>query len=160
KNIEGELASLREERGVISSDFSVHGGPVKYIQELNKRIGKAREEQKLIARRFGETAADFTAAKSKQAAQKKLFARIITNDDTLTLEKIKIVRKTIRDYDTEIKKLTAAIAIDEEKAAIEKLRKSIEDQKKRIAAAEAAIAEAEDRIAKAETHITELEKDL
>jgi chromosome segregation ATPase len=160
KNIEEELVSLREERGKISGVFSAHGGPVKYIQELGKNISKARAAQKLIARRFGEAAYDFSAAGTKSAAKKKPFTDIVTGDDKQILEKIKLVRSTISDYDEQIKKLTAAIAIDEERAVIEKMQKSIADQKKRITAAEETITEAEGRIVSSEKHISELEKDL
>jgi predicted nucleic acid-binding Zn-ribbon protein len=150
ETLKTELVRLRSERGKLSSTFAVEGGALKRIQSLERHIAYVKGELKTVYRRFGEEAADPAGVAG--------FAHLFNDDDKPALEKSELARKTIGEYDREIEKLKAAIAIDDEKAGIEKMRRSIQDHQDRIKAGEEAIADLEARIAGAEKHITELER--
>jgi chromosome segregation ATPase len=145
-----ELAQFRSERRKLSSAFSAEGGAVKRIQGLERHIAYVKDELKAVYRRFGEAAAEPARAED--------FAHVLNADDKPVLEKVELVRETIGEYCREIEKLKTAIAIDDEKAGIEKMQKSIRDHLERIRAAQESIADLEERIARAEKHITELER--
>ncbi|GHT71299.1 hypothetical protein FACS1894110_24150 [Spirochaetia bacterium] len=151
----GELAELKGERRKISDAFGAEGGPVKRIQGLERHIAHVRLDLKQVYRRFGE-AVSFQA-ETPETELGKRFASILTDDDKPVLEKIELLRSTVNDYEIQIEKLKAAIAIDEEKAFVEKMKKNIEDHRDKIKTAESAIAELEGRIAESEKHIKELE---
>ncbi|GHV50129.1 hypothetical protein AGMMS49579_03210 [Spirochaetia bacterium] len=156
--VAGELAELKGERRKISDTFGAEGGPVKRIQGLEKHIAHVRGDLKQVYRQFGE-AASFQA-EAPETELGKCFASILTDDDKPVLEKIALLRSTAASYAWQIEKLKAAIAIDDEKAVVEKLKKAIEDYRERIKTAESAITELEDRIADSEKHIKELESRL
>jgi hypothetical protein len=145
-----ELARLRSERGKLSGSFAAEGGAVRRIQGLERHIAHIKGELKTVYRCFGEKVADPAGAAG--------FSYLLNHDDDPTLEKLELARKNIGEYDREIEKLKTAIAIDDEKAGIEKMRKSIQDHQDRIRAGGEAIADLEGRIAGAEKHITELER--
>ncbi|GHV92806.1 hypothetical protein AGMMS50268_33090 [Spirochaetia bacterium] len=147
-----DLAALKGERRRIGNAFGAEGGPVKRIQGLEKHIAHIRGELKLVYRSFGEAASGADTGKQ--------FASILTPDDTPALEKIALLRGTVADYEIQIEKLKIAIAIDDEKAVVEKLNRGIEEYRERIQSAESAIAELEGRIAGSEQHIKELERRL
>ncbi|MDR2258942.1 MAG: hypothetical protein LBE14_07320 [Treponema sp.] len=150
QNLTEELAGLREERRKLGGVFGAEGGPARQIQGLERHINHIRQELKTLYRRFGEQA--------EEGQHKKQFASLFYEDDTQVLDKIKLVRKTIGDYDGEIKKLKASLEIDAEKAEIEKMKKAVEEQRARIAAAEKNIGELEGRIQETQQRIGELEK--
>jgi chromosome segregation ATPase len=150
QTLAGELAELGGERRKLGGAFGVEGGPARQIQGLERHIGSIRQELKAVYRRFGEQAAD--------GDHKKRFAALFYADDKQVLDKITLIRKTIADYDQEIEKQKASLAVDAELAAIEKFKSAVEDQRDRIAAAEARIAELEGRMCEAKEHIKELEK--
>ncbi|MDR2144826.1 MAG: hypothetical protein LBP29_10705 [Treponema sp.] len=150
ETLKEELAQLRSERGKLNSAFAAEGGAVRRIQGLERHIAHINDELRIVYRRFGEEAADPAKAAD--------FAHVLNDDDKPVLEKSELVRKTVGECDREIEKLKTAIAIDEEKAAVEKMRKSIRDHQDRIRAAEEAIGDLEKRIARAEEHIGELER--
>jgi predicted nucleic acid-binding Zn-ribbon protein len=150
ETLKEELAQFRTERKKLNSTFAAEGGAVKRIQGLERHIGHVKNELRIVYRRFGKAATDPVKAAD--------FAHLFNDEDRTVLEKADLARKTIGEYDREIEKLKTAIAIDEEKTAIEKMRKSIQDHRGRIGAAEKAIADLEERIAGAEKHITELER--
>ncbi|MDR3191629.1 MAG: hypothetical protein LBT87_01035 [Treponema sp.] len=150
ETLKEELARLRSERRKLSGAFAAEGGAVRRIQGLERHIAHIKDELKIVYRRFGEEAADPARAAD--------FAHALNDDDKPVLEKSELVRKTIGEYDREIEKLKTAMAIDDEKAAVEKMRKSIQDHRDRIKACQEAIADLEGRIAGAEEHIAELER--
>jgi chromosome segregation ATPase len=150
ETLKEDLAQLRSERKKLNSAFAAEGGAVRRIQGLERHIAHIKDELKIVYRRFGEAAADPAKAAD--------FAHLFNDDDKPVLEKSGLARKTIGEYDREIEKLKTAMAIDDEKAAIEKMRKSIQDHQDRIKAAGEAIADLEGRIAGAEKHIAELER--
>jgi predicted nucleic acid-binding Zn-ribbon protein len=145
-----ELGRLRSERRKLDSAFAAEGGAVRRIQGLERHIAHVKGELRIVYRRFGEDAADPARAAD--------FARLLKDDDKIVLEKTELAKKTIGEYDREIEKLKTAIAIDDEKAGIEKMRKSIQDHRDRIRAGEEAIGDLEGRIAGAEKRIAELER--
>jgi chromosome segregation ATPase len=147
-----ELARLKGERRRIGNAFGAEGGPLKRIQVLEKHIAHIRGELRQVCCCFGEAVSD-SGAEGR-------FAPILVPEDSPVLEKIALLRSTVADYEIQIEKLKTAIAIDEEKAAIEKLKKGIEDYRGRIKSAENAVAELEGRIAESESHIKELERRL
>jgi hypothetical protein len=151
----GELAALKGERRRIGNAFGAEGGPAKRVQSLGKHIAHVRGDLKGVYRQFGE-AASFQA-ETPETELGKRFASILTGDDKPVLEKIALLRATTASYAWQIEKLKAAIAIDEEKALIEKLKKGIEDHQNKIKTSENAITELEGRIAGSEKHIKELE---
>ncbi|GHT58795.1 hypothetical protein FACS1894109_13580 [Spirochaetia bacterium] len=150
-----ELVALRGERRKISDAFGTEGGPVKRIQGLEKHIAHVQGDLKQVYRQFGE-AVSFQAEVPETELGKRI-ASILTDDDKPVLEKIALLRATAASYVRQIEKLKAAIAIDDEKALIEKMKKNIEDHQDKIKTAESVIAELEDRIAGSEKHIKELE---
>ncbi|GHU72293.1 hypothetical protein FACS189450_09820 [Spirochaetia bacterium] len=150
-----ELTALRGERRKINDTFGAGGGPVKRIQGLEKHIAHVRGDLKQIYRQFGE-AVSFQAEALETELGKRV-ASILTDDDKPVLEKIALLRASAASCAWQIEKLKAAIAIDEEKALVEKMKKNIEDHKDKIKTAESAITELEGRIAGSEKHIKELE---
>jgi chromosome segregation ATPase len=149
-DIAADLALLREERRKIGDAFGAEGGPVKRIQGLEKHIGHIREELRKVSLNFGVQAADLSL--------REQFAGILTADHLLLLEEIKKGRDVIGDYEGRIEKLKASLAIDAEKAEIEKLNRAIEEHKQRIAAGEKSIADLENRIETANRRIGDLSR--
>jgi chromosome segregation ATPase len=145
-----ELERLREERRRLGTVFGAEGGPVRRIQNLEKHIAYIRSELKLVYCRLGEQAAD--------ESQGPRFAAVLAPEDQRVLEIAREGKETIAGYDREIEKLKTAIAIDEEKAEIEKMKRAIEEQRQKIATAEGRIEELRARIDDAESRIGELSK--
>lgn len=144
-----DLAELRENRRKTAADTEIRGGPLKGIQELEKHIGRIKEELAALYRRFGEAAA---------AGAKKRFASLLHEDDQPSLGKIALIRKTVRDYDGEIERLQASLAVDEAKGEVRRLEKAVTEQRNRIAAAETVIAEYTQKIQETQARIEELAK--
>lgn len=147
---EEKLAGLREERRKLGAETGAAGGPVRRIRGLEKRTGEIRQELKTVCRRFGEAAAE--------PGNKKPFAALLDGEDRQSLEKIALIRKTVRDYDGEIETLRASLAVDDQKQEIEKLEKALAEQRDRIAAAEMVIAGYTQKIKDAQARIAELAK--
>jgi chromosome segregation ATPase len=157
--LEEELAKLREEHRDISAALNTGGGPVRHIRNLEKQRSRVKEELKALYRRFGGEAAD-SAGSRTGSADRKRFAGLFHDDDKQTLEKIRVIQRTVEDYDGEIEKLQASLAVDEQKAEIAKLEKAVAEQQDRIAAAEEAVAGYNRRIEEAKLRIEELSAKL
>jgi DNA repair exonuclease SbcCD ATPase subunit len=155
RDLEEDMAKLREERRTISAAFNTKGGPVRHIQDLEKQKSRVKQALKTLYRRFGGEAADSADFRTGSAGSKR-FAFLFNDDDQQTLEKIRVIRKTVEDYDGEIEKLKASLAVDEQKAEIAKLEKAVAEQRDRIAAAEDAIAGYNRRMEDARARIEEL----
>jgi hypothetical protein len=145
-----EIAGLREERRKIGDLFSAEGNPVKRVLNLERQIAKAKEDLRAVYRLFGAYALD--------PVWKDYYAPLLRPEDSAQCEKIDFLKKSVRDTETRIEKLKAAIAVDDEKAEIERLNRSVEDQRRKIRAAQEAITDLEQRISEAEHHIKELTK--
>jgi len=150
KDISEDLKKLQEEKRLISADFDVQGNPLKQIQSLKNHIGHARTELGILYRRVGGQAASADAP--------EFIHTLIAPEDQEVLDNATRINRSIQDNETAITRLRTALAIDEEKAKIEKYRNSIEDKKKRIDDAQKAIADLEGSITDSEKHIEELQK--
>jgi hypothetical protein len=147
-----ELAALREERRKAGFSFNAGGGPVTRIRGLEKQINRIKQDLKNLYRQFGEEAA--------AEGSKKRFAPLLNEGDKQSLEKITLLRKTLRDYDQEIEKNKTALAVDEEKKTLEKLEQTIREQRNRISGAEKIIAECTQKQEMSRARIEELSKIL
>lgn len=151
-SLSADLAFLRGEKRKAVEALGADGNPAKRIQGLEKHIAQTGDEIRAVYRSFG--------AYSLDPAWKSFYDSLFTKEDSSVLGRIKTLEESVKDTENHIEKLKAAIAIDEEKAEIEKLNANIEAQRQRIAAAEESIAEMRERIAGAEDHIKELTKIL
>ncbi|MDR0377308.1 MAG: hypothetical protein LBH70_05890 [Spirochaetaceae bacterium] len=140
------LISLKEERRRINDTFSPDGGPAKKIQSLERHIAHAREELRGVFLRHG---------REIEAASAESISPMREADEQL-LEAVYKGRQSIRDYEREIERLNASLAIDEEKAAVAKMEKSIRDHEGRIRASEETITSLTAQIKGANARIEEL----
>ncbi|MDR3173538.1 MAG: hypothetical protein LBU19_04745 [Treponema sp.] len=143
-----ELEKLREERRRLGSAFGTEGGPVRRIQNLEKHIAQIHLELKTVYRRVGE----LVIAESRGDR----FSAVLRPEDNRVLEIVERGKELIAEYGREIEKLKTAIAIDDEKAEIEKMERAIVEQRQRIAVAENRIEELNRQIDEAKAHIEEL----
>jgi hypothetical protein len=146
------ITRLKEERRHINDAFSSDGGPVKKIQTLERHIAHSREELRDVFLRYGR---EVEAASDGGAV-----VPLMEEAEIQVLEDIRKRRQSIREYNREIEKLEAAIAIDEEKAAIAKMEKTIKDHEARILASEEAITSLTAQIGGAKVRIEDLTKVL
>ena len=153
-----ELLKLREEKRAINSGFSVDGNPLKQIQSLKNHIGRIKENLRVLYRNFGAQAASTDSTADLLPELKQFIDSLIAPDDKEVLDNAARLNRAIQDDEAMIGRLRASLAIDEEKAKIEKCRKSIDDKKVRIVEAEKAIADLEDDIKDSEKNIEELQK--
>jgi chromosome segregation ATPase len=151
-----ELEKLREERRRLGSVFGAEGGPARRIQNLERRITQIHSELKLVYRRVGELVAAESRAAGPAGSPEGRFGEVLKPEDDRVLEIIGRNKELAAGYSREIEKLKTAIAIDDEKAEIEKMERAIVDQKQRIAAAEGRIGELNRQIDEARAHIEEL----
>jgi chromosome segregation ATPase len=147
-DLAAELSGLKGERKQIGDSLGAEGNPVKRINALEKHIVQMRELIKNLFCAFGAVISD--------PAGTELFISCLEPGDMDFLGKIGEKRDAVKDIDVQVEKLKAAIAIDDEKAEIEKCGKQINEQKQRIMAAERAISDLEGRIDQSEKHIEEL----
>jgi chromosome segregation ATPase len=145
-----ELERLREERRRLGTVFGAEGGPVRRVQNLEKHIAHIRLELKLVYRRAG--------GEALSESRDSRFAGVLGPEDQRVVEMAGQNKAAIAGYDREIEKLKTAIAIDGEKAGIEKMKRSIEEQRQKIGAAEGRIGDLETQIREAEARIEELSK--
>ncbi|MDR2479803.1 MAG: hypothetical protein LBD48_10900 [Treponema sp.] len=153
-----ELAKLREERRRISGSFSAEGGPLKQIQSLKGHISHVNDELAVLYRRFGALAAGIGAADGSPAERKQFVDSLIIDNDIDNLNNAARINQLILDDESAIGRLRASLAIDGEKAKIEKYRRMIDDKKLKMAQAEKDITELETDIVDSEKHIEELRK--
>ncbi|MDR2477414.1 MAG: hypothetical protein LBD18_06495 [Treponema sp.] len=162
----GKLAELREERRKISGSFNAEGGALKQIQVLKSTIGQTQERLKLMYRRLGAEAACAIPAglagggEASSQDRKQCIDSLATPDDRTSLESAARLNKSIKDDEEAIAKLQASLAIDRERAKMEKFRRQIDEKKARIADAEKDIAALAEHIRACEGYIEELQKQL
>ena len=167
-----DLETLREEKRKISGSFSAEGGPLRQIQSLKKHIARIRDELKTLYRRIGAEAASVNDAGNNTTAEpsagakpgrgspperREILGTFIDAEDQETLDSAARINRSIHSAEAEIEKLKASLAIDDEKAKIEKFRRMILDKKNKIAQAEKSIAEFEAGIRDSETTIEKLQ---
>jgi len=144
-----ELLSLKEERRKLGGGFGLESSPSNRIKGMEKRIAQVTKEFPAVYFRLGTLAA--------ASGGKEIFADFMNDDAPAVLEKAEALSSQIANEELSIRKVNAAIRIDEEKAEIERLKRAITAQQQKIAAAEDAITGIEEQISDTEQHITELE---
>ena len=153
-----DLETLREEKRKISGSFSTEGDPLKQIQNLKKHIIKIQDEMKALYMQIGREAVSVNQPSGDTpSGRREIFDVYISSEDQETLESVERAGESIRQAETEIEKLRASLAIDDEKAKIEKFRKMIQDKRNKITQAEKNIAEYENRIRDSEASIVKLQ---
>jgi septal ring factor EnvC (AmiA/AmiB activator) len=144
-----ELVSLKEERRRIGGILGTESSPSSRIKGFERRIAQITREFPAVYLKLGSLAA---ASGGKEA-----FASFLSDDAPDVLEKAETLSSQIAGEELSIRKVNAAIRVDEEKAEIEKMRRGIAAQRQKITAAEDAIASLEEQINETEQHISELE---
>ena len=145
-----DMTQLKEERRKIGGGpINIDGSPSQRIQKHQKHITQVKKEFPALHLRLGLLAAD--------AGGKEVFASFISDEDSDILKKADTLASQIEEEELNIKKLNAAITIDKEKAAIDKMGKSIAAQRQKIIEAEQAINSLEKQIAGSEQTILDLE---
>jgi len=152
RTLSQDLAELREERRKISGSFYDEGDPLKQIQTLKNHIAHIRDDLKALYRRIGAEAASIDGIERRQVID-----TLISSDDKEILDNAARINRLIHDDETAIEKLQASLAIDEEKAKIEKYRRMIQDKKDKIAQAEKSIMKYEEDIRISEASIEKLQ---
>jgi chromosome segregation ATPase len=130
---------------------------------LKNHIAQVHDELKTLYRRIAAEAISVESPVDENSSERILQRRefldsLITPDDREAVDNAVLINGTIRGGDAEIERLQASLAIDEEKAKIEKYRKMIQDKKEKIAQAEKSIAEYESDIGSAEENIKKLQE--
>ena len=154
-----ELSVLKDEKRLIAAGFGADGNPQKQIQNLKNHIGQVRDDLRVLYRNFGAQASGIMDAEI-QPERKYFIDTIVAAEDGEIIGRAGRLHQSIFEYDKSIGKLKASLAIDEEKAKIEKYLRMIEDKKKRIAECEEAIGDIEESVSESETNIQELQKEL
>ena len=166
RGLSSKLAELREERREISGSFNAEGGALKQIQVLKSAIGQTQERLKLMYRRLGAEAACAVPAglagggEASSQDRRQCIDSLATPDDRTSLESAARLNKSIKDDEAAIAKLQASLAIDRERAKIEKYQRQTEEKKARIAEAEKDIAVLAEHIQGCKRYIEELQKQL
>jgi predicted nucleic acid-binding Zn-ribbon protein len=154
-----ELSQLKDEKRMISAGFGIDGNPQKQIQSVKNHITQIREELRALYRNFGTHAAGIMD--EEISPDRKYFIdTIVTAEDGEIIGRAVRLSQSIIENDKAIGKLRASLAIDEEKAKIEKYRRSIQEKRDRIADLEKAIADLEESVGDSEKNIQELQKQL
>jgi len=162
--LSSDIAVLKEERRKINNSFSAEGGPVKHINTIRNHIASVQNELKALYRRMGAECASIEqkdaaqgGAERNPAERRQTLDSLLLPQDAEVLENASRLDKTIHDCEEEIKKLEASLAIDDEKAKIEKFRKMIQEKRDKITKAEQDIAEYEEGIRDSEAFIQKLQ---
>jgi len=157
--LSSDIAALKEERRKINSSFSAEGGPVKHINTIRNHIAIVQNDLKTLYRRMGAECAsiDVKDAARGGAERKQALDSLLLPQDAEILEGASRIDKTIHDCEEEVKKLEASLAIDDERAKIEKFRKMIQEKREKITKAEQDIAEYEEGIRDSEAFIQKLQ---
>jgi hypothetical protein len=174
--LSSDIAVLKEERRQINSSFSAEGGPVRHINTIKSHIADVQNELKALYRRMGAECASIdpapknapqgdagrnpaerNSAERNSAERRQTLDSLLLPQDSELLEDASRIDRSIHDCEEEVKKLEAALAIDDEKAKIEKFRKTIQEKREKIAKAEQDIAEYEEGIRDSEAYIQKLQ---
>jgi uncharacterized coiled-coil DUF342 family protein len=154
-----ELSLLKDERRMISAGFGIDGNPQKQIQNLKNRINEIRDNLRNLYRTFGAQAAGIMDAEI--LPERKYFIdTIVTAEDSEIIGRAVKMNQTVIEYETNIGKLSASLAVDEENAKIEKYQRSIEDKNNRIDELKRAIDDLEENVRDSQAYIQELKKKL
>jgi chromosome segregation ATPase len=142
------LTAQKDEKRRITDSFGPDGGPVKKTESLERETAKKNEELDAVFYRAGKKAlelADQGDAIPNGGAEEILGAA-------------KKSVSMIAEFESQLEKLRASIAIDDERAEIEKLQNGIVTLRTKIAAAESEIALNQRQIESAERRVQNLMK--
>jgi len=154
--LSSDAAVLREERRKINSSFSAEGGPVKHISAIKNHIADVQNDLKAMYRRLGAECSSIER-KDASAERRQTLDSLLLPQDGEVLENVSRIDRAIHDCEEEIKKLEASLAIDNEKAKIDKFQMMIQEKRNKIAKAEQDIAEYEEGIKDSEAFIQEMQ---
>jgi len=158
--LSSDIAVLKEERRKINNSFSAEGGPVKHINTIKNHIANVQNDLKTLYRRMGAECASIDPVKDVAQSgteRRQTLDSFLLPQDGEVVESASRIDKTIHDCEEEIKKLEASLAIDDEKAKIDKYRKMIQEKREKIAKAELDITEFEEGIGDSEAFIKKLQ---
>jgi hypothetical protein len=156
-NFSQELAALKDEKTAISISYNAEGGPLRRIQILKSHISHVRDEQKGLYKRVGADAASVHALSEISTERRRIIDSLVLPEDKDTLDNISQTSSLIAEDEITIEKLKISLAIDEEKAKIEKYRKMILEKKDKISQFEMNITEYERCIRDSEGVIQKLQ---
>ncbi|MCL1992150.1 MAG: hypothetical protein FWG66_04300 [Spirochaetes bacterium] len=158
KALSEEKDRLKGEKGKIDSVFSAEGSPVKQVQNFKNHILQVKDSLRALYLTLGMQAALPDYVEGLDPDRKEFVSALVSADDDETIAGALALKQSILDAEDSIRKLRAALAIDDEREKINKHRKSIADKKLKIAQAEKDIGELEAEIKDAESSIEELQK--
>ena len=147
-SLNDDLSSLKGERRKIGEIFGAEGSPSRRIHGLEKHIAHVKGKFPGVYLDMGLLASDET--------ERELLSSYLSDEDSPVLEKAQVLKTQIAKTELEIEKTKAAISIDDEKAAIEKIEKAIKGQQLKISVAQEIIADFENQIAETEKRIEKL----
>ena len=157
QSLSEELSKLREEHRQIGEEFGAAGGPVKQIQSLKKQIAHVKGTLDELYLRFGQAAFGKNLSEDGEfVSRSDALEFLINSSDKIALDEAERLRQEILGDGESIRRIQAAIDIDEELETIEKLRGLIAEKNVRITETRRSIAEFENRIKDAEKRIDEL----
>jgi uncharacterized coiled-coil DUF342 family protein len=153
-----EVSILKDERRIISASFGIDGNPQKQIQNVKSHINEVKEKLSVLFKKFGSQAAGIDEDMSPD--RKYFIDTIVTAEDGEIIGRAVRLNQSISDNENAIVKLRASLAIDEEKAKIEKYKRSIEEKKNKIYDLQKGIKDLEESVSGSERNIKELEKQI
>ena len=149
ESLKDEVNRLRLERKKTAEALDQKGNPARRISELEIYIIRTKDEIRSVHRRFGSCAI---------RDEWKEYFPLESETEKILCEKIISIEESLKKTEREIEATRIAIAIDNEKAEIEKIKNAIDEKQRRITEAQEAITVMESRIAAAEKNIAELTK--
>jgi len=153
-----EISSLKDEKRIITASFGIDGNPQKQIQSIKNHINQVKEVLGGLYKKFGAQTAGIDEDITPE--RKYFIDTIVTAEDGEIIARAIKLNQSMIDNEKAIAKLRASLAIDDEKAKIEKFKKSIEDKKNKITALQDSINDLEESVRDCEKYIQELEKQL
>ena len=157
--VQDEIAVLKDEKRIISAGFGIDGNPQKQIQSVRNHITQVNEALRALFKSFGAQASGIMDAEINPD-RKYFIDTIVTAEDGEIIGRAVRLNQSLLDNDKAIIKLQASLAIDEEKAKIEKYERSVEEKKKRIEDLKKGIADLEESVRESGKYIRELEEKL
>jgi len=157
--VQDEIAVLKDEKRIISAGFGIDGNPQKQIQSVKSHITQVKDTLRALYKSFGAQASGIMDAEINPD-RKYFIDTIVTAEDGEIIGRAVRLNQSLLDNDKAIIKLQASLAIDEEKAKIEKFERSIEEKKKRIEDLKKGIADMEEGVRESGKYIRELEEKL
>ena len=145
EEIAAHLAAQKELRGTILDSFKPEGSGNRKIQSLQRRIAEIEERLRKLYMEYG-----------KQAEASVREDPELRTEEQGILSALEELREAIQDATAHIAQLSASLAIDEERAKIDRMEKQIRENKERISAAESLINELTASIEECKSRIEDL----